>query len=156
MLGRFSYSGSYDSGTSLEGSGALFGVEAAGGLQMSPTFQLGAGLQYFRLPSPDGSKDGVSQSVDTGRGGVVGVYVAWGGNAGLLVDGIAGWGGMGTDDQFGGWGPGLFPGIGYQSGGPFRYSIVGRVFVMPTSASSDSGESGTFSGFQVVASLGSY
>lgn len=154
LVGRFSYSGTYDSGASLEGSGMIVGVEAAGGVQLSPKFRVGAGLQFFSMPSPDGTVDGESQSPDTGKGGVVGVYLAWGGDSGLLIDGIAGYGGSGADSQFGGWGPGLFPGIGYQSSGPVRFSILGRAYVMPTS--SESGESGTFSGFQVVAALGAY
>lgn len=151
LIGRFSYSGTWDNGSSIEGSGLIFGVEAAGGIQISPKFRVGAGMQYFSLPDPEGTVDGESASTDTGKGGVFGGYLAWGGDSGLLVDGVVGYGGSGTED-FGGWGPGVFPGIGYQTGGATRFSLVGRFYVMPTS--SDSGESGTFTGFQAVASLG--
>lgn len=154
LIGRFSYSGKWDNGVSIEGSGLIVGVEAAGGLQISPKFRVGAGVQYFSLPSPEGTKDGKSVSGDAGKGGLFGAYLAWGGDGGLLVDGLAGYGGLGTTDQFGGWGPGLFPGIGYQSTGPIRFSVMGRFFVMPTS--SDSGESGTATGVEAVASLCSF
>ncbi|MBE7485398.1 MAG: hypothetical protein HS104_36205 [Polyangiaceae bacterium] len=154
LIGRYSYSGEWDNGDSIEGSGMAYGVEAAGGLQTSPKFRVGAGLQFFSMPDPEGTRNGQSANTDTGKGGVVGAYLAWGGNGGLLVDGIFGYGGSGTEDAFGGWGPGLFPGIGYQAAGPLRFTIGGRFYVMATEA--DSGESGTFTGFQVVASMGSF
>lgn len=153
MIGRFSYSGEQDDGDEVEGSGLIIGVEASGGLQLSPKLRLGAGVQYFSMPSPEGEKNGESVTVDTGKGGVFGAYLAWGGSGGLLVDGIVGYGGSGTEDAFGGWGFGLFPGIGYQSAGPVRFAIVGRVYAISTSAEH---ESGTFTGFQAVASVGSF
>lgn len=155
LIGRYDYSGEQDDGDSVEGSGMTYGVEAAGGLQMSPKLRVGAGLQFFSMPDPEGSVgDGPTETAETGKGGVVGAYLAWGGDGGLLIDGILGYGGSGTEDAFGGWGPGLFPGVGYQSAGPFRFSIVGRLYVLSTSA--ESGESGTFTGFQAIASIGSF
>lgn len=150
LLGHFSYRGERSSGTEISAWGLLYGVEAAGGLHLSESLRLGAGLQYFVLPSPEGLRDNESVTGETGRGGVVGGYLGWRSNFGLRIDGILGYGGLGNDST-GGWGLGVFPGLGYETRGATRLSVMGRVFVMATSADH---ESGSATGFQLVASVG--